>query len=300
MTSADRQASYTVLSERGVIAIGGDDRVTFLQGLVSNDIRLCSPTRAIYTWFMTPQGKYLHDFLVIETGDALLLDVEAPRREDLLKRLKMYKLRSKITLEDRTGTLAVAAVYGGEALRSLGLAGAERGSVLPLGTGFALADPRKAELGGRVILPAGEIDATLTPAGLVAAPFADYDTLRLELGVADGSRDLVPERSIALENDMDTLGALSWDKGCYMGQELNARTKYRGLTKKRLVTVTLNGPAPAAGTPVTRGGRDVGELRSSHGGLALALLRIDELDNFIAEPGGDAFIAEGTVITIRQ
>lgn len=270
---------YCLPPNRGVLAITGEDRVAFLQGLVSNDVRLATPERAIYAWFMTPQGKYLHDFIIFETGDALLLDVEADRRADLLKRLKMYKLRSKIALEDRSENLRVAVLYGDGAAAAVGLGdGAGRGAARPCGAaGYAALDPRRDGLGARLILPAGEAETALEGMGAAAAPFADYDGWRIRLGVADGARDLIPEKSIALENDMDALGAMSWDKGCYMGQELNARTKYRNLAKKRLAVVAIEGDSPAPGTPVMRDGREVGEMRSSCGGLGLALLRLDEL-----------------------
>lgn len=288
---------FSILPDRGVLAITGEDRVKYLQGLVSNDVRLVAPDRAIYAWFMTPQGKYLHDFLIFETGDALLLDVEAGRRDDLLRRLKMYKLRSKITLEDRTGEYLVAAAFdnagaGDGAAAAFGPAGAARGAAQAVAGGWAAVDPRTEKLGARLILPRETAAATLAGRGGTEADFADYDMLRLSLAVADGARDLVPEKSIALENGMDDLGALSWDKGCYMGQELTARTKYRGLVKKQLILLNYQGDAPDAGTPVALDGREAGELRSSRGGLALALMRLDELEAAKASPA--AALTAGT------
>ncbi len=112
-------------------------------------------------------------------------------------------------------------------------------------------------------------------AGFAEAGFTAYDHLRLRLGVPDGSRDLVLEKSILLEAGFDELNGVDWDKGCYIGQELTARTKYRGLVKRRLVPVAIDGPAPAPGTIVTADGRDVGEMRSSNDEAGLALLRIE-------------------------
>ncbi|MCH8153860.1 MAG: hypothetical protein IH786_01110 [Proteobacteria bacterium] len=106
----------------------------------------------------------------------------------------------------------------------------------------------------------------------------DYERLRIGQGVPDGSRDLEIERSTLLENGFDELGGIDWDKGCFMGQELTARTKYRGLVKKRLVPVEIDGPAPAPGTPVTADGKDAGVLRSVADGLGLALIRLEHLE----------------------
>lgn len=270
-------AGYAVLDRRSVVAVTGEDRKAFLQGLVSNDMLRVTPDHAAYALFLTPQGKFLHDFTVVESGSdtALLLDPETDRRADLLRRLKMYKLRSKIALEDRAGALQVVVAFGDGALAALGLP-AEPGVARPFGGGIAFADPRLPALGARLFLPAEGIPA-LEEAGLVRRDAADYDGLRLSLGVPDGSGELIPEKSIPLENRMDALNAISWDKGCYMGQELTARTKYRALIKKKLFPAVIDGPAPEPGSPVTLDGKEAGEVRSVHGGAALALLRLEEV-----------------------
>src|SRR5438445_550675 len=127
----------------------------------------------------------------------------------------------------------------------------------------------------RRAMPRADLRSTLAAAGPVEAGFPAYDRRRLELGIPDGSRDLVVEKSILLESGFDELNGVDWQKGCYIGQELTARTKYRGLIKKRLMPVKINGPAPPPGTIVTADGREVGEMRSSRDGLGLALLRIE-------------------------
>jgi len=134
-----------------------------------------------------------------------------------------------------------------------------------------LVDPRLAALGARAILDRSGI-ARLE---LEEADFAVYDRHRLALGVPDGSRDLVPEKSILLEAGFDELNGVDWQKGCYVGQELTARTKYRGLIKKRLFPVRIDGPPPEPGTIVRSDGKDAGEIRSTRDGLGLALLRLE-------------------------
>ncbi|MBK4720020.1 folate-binding protein YgfZ [Azospirillum sp. YIM DDC1] len=270
------QAGYAILEDRGVIAVAGEDRAAFLQGLVSNDVRRVAADRAIYALFLTPQGKFLHDFRIAESDGALLLDPETERREEFLRRLKMYKLRSKITLEDRAGALVAVALFGGDALARLGLP-EEAGAAVPFAGGVAFTDPRLPALGARAFLPRDGAAAALEAAGFVPRSAEGYDRLRLVLGVPEGSRDLTPDKALPLENDLDDLNAISWDKGCYMGQELTARTKYRALIKKKLFPVALDGPLPAPGTPVTLDGKEVGEIRSGHGSSALALLRLEDL-----------------------
>ncbi len=269
--------TYVELGERGVLAVSGPDTRTFLQGLVSNDVQRVSPARAVYAALLTAQGRYLHDFFIAEIAGALCLDCEAARRDDLLRRLKMYKLRSKVTLEDATQRFAVAAMPGVEALAPLNLA-AEPGAAKETAGGTVFADPRLAAMGARAILPRESISLTLSGAGFSPGILSDYEALRLTLGLPDGSRDLVVEKSLLLENGFDELNGVDWKKGCYVGQELTARTKYRGLVKKRLLPVRIDGPLPAPGTEVKAGGDEAGEMRSGTGGLGLALLRLEQID----------------------
>jgi len=152
------------------------------------------------------------------------------------------------------------------------------GPTVELGSGFAPLKARLPELGARVILPRADSTRPLEAGGLGRAERADHDRLRLSLGVADGSRDLVVEKAILLEAGFDELHGVDWDKGCYMGQELTARTKYRALIKKRLIPVQVQGQLPEPGTIVKLGEQEAGEIRSGRGDLALALLRLEAMD----------------------
>ncbi|OHC81724.1 MAG: glycine cleavage system protein T [Rhodospirillales bacterium RIFCSPLOWO2_01_FULL_65_14] len=277
----DDPRRYAILEDRGILAVGGEDRVTFLQGLVSNDVTKVEPRRAVYAAFLTPRGKYLHDFFIFDHAGEFLLDCERARLADLMKRLSIYKLRAKVTVVDRSNTLRVAALIGAGWRSGLGL-GDEPGDAAAFTGGVVAVDPRLAEAGGRAVVPKDGAEAALTAAGFARGDAAEYDRLRLTLGLPDGSRDLVADKSILLESGFDELNGVDWQKGCYMGQELTARTKYRGLVKKRLMPVTFAGPPPAPGTPVMLDGREAGETRSvaktPEGGLGLALMRLDALE----------------------
>jgi tRNA-modifying protein YgfZ len=276
------KASFVLLPDRGILAVSGPDRRPFLQGLVSNDVEKLASGRAVYAALLTAQGKYLHDFIMVEEGEAIWLDAEAARLADLKRRLSMYRLRAKVELTERPD-LAVAAVFGEGALGVLDLPD-EAGRVRRVEGGVVLADPRLAALGARAIMDR----SGLARLGFEEAQFAAYDRHRLALGIPDGSRDLVPEKSILLEAGFDELNGVDWQKGCYVGQELTARTKYRGLIKKRLFPVRIDGPSPPPGTMVTVDGKDAGELRSSRDGLGIAVLRLDA----VAAKG--SLSAEGT------
>jgi folate-binding protein YgfZ len=243
--------NLTPLPERGVVAVEGDDRVTFLQGLVSNDIEAVRAGHAVWAAFLTAQGKWLADFFVFADADALLLDCEADQVPMLIQRLSRYRLRMKASLR------AVPELQ-------VHVAWPDRPEV----SGIVAPDPRLPDFAWRV-LSTEPLVATANP--------ADWDRYRLEAGVPDGSKDMETDRSVLLEAGFDELSGVSWSKGCYMGQELTARTKYRGLVKRRLVPVVVDGPLPAVGTVVLRNGIDVGTMRSGRDGIGLASLRLDAL-----------------------
>jgi folate-binding protein YgfZ len=280
------ETRFVVLEDRGVLAIGGPERASFLQGLISNDTARISEARAIYAALLTAQGKYLHDFMLVEHGDEIWLDGEAARLTDLKRRLSMFRLRAKVTIDERPD-LAVAAIYGDAEAGKPGTAG-------PLEYGMVFADPRLAALGVRAILPCGDIRGALADIGTVEGDFAEYDRLRLGFGVPDGSRDLALDKSILLESGFDELNGVDWDKGCYIGQELTARTKYRGLIKKRLFPVRIDGPAPEPGAIVTLDGHEAGEMRSSRDSVGLALLRLEAVDKHEKLLVGDTVVEPQT------
>ncbi len=259
------------LPSRAVIAVSGVDRVSFLQGLVSNDVTLVAPGRAVWAALLTPQGKWLADFFILADREALLLDVEAAQAAMLVQRLSRFRLRADAALALREGWAVHAAWEERPAPPTAPQLIAPAGAPVPADAVVA-ADPRLPDAGWRVLAPAplaGNADATA------------YDRHRLALGLPDGSADCEAERSVLLEAGFDELHGISWTKGCYMGQEVTARTRYRGLLKRRLVPVAVAGALPAPGMPVLRDGIEVGTMRSGRGdaaaGMGLALLRLEAI-----------------------
>lgn len=271
------QPRAVLLPARGLLRLEGPDALTFLNGVTSNDTSKVGEHQAIWSAFLTPQGKFLHEFFLAQAPDgSVWLDCEAERREHLKKRLAIYKLRAQVEVAE-ADDLAVYALLGERALGLLDLPALE-GFARPLGNGIAFADPRLAQLGARAILPRAEAEQTLQDAGFAIGAFEEFDHLRIGLGVPDGSRDLEPEKATLMESGFDELHGISWDKGCFLGQELTARMKYRGLAKKRLIPVEIEGPPPAPGTDITRNGKIAGTLRSATDGIGLALLKLDQLE----------------------
>ncbi len=272
--------TYISLPDRGLIKIEGPDARDFLQGLVSQDMQRVSETQAVYSAFLTPQGKYLFDFFVFEMNDTLFLDVEGERRSDFFKRLSMYKLRSDVDLTDVTDDFEVYGILDSQGFE-------ERGQCKVLANGIIYADPRLLEMGCRAVLPQGDITA-LEQAGLSHGDLDSFEQTRMGLGLADGSRDMSVDKALLLENGFEELDGISFSKGCFMGQELTARTRYRGLVKKRLLPVTIEGPAPAVGASLQLDDKEAGEMKSSSGNVGLALVRLDKLSDGVTFTSGEA------------
>jgi folate-binding protein YgfZ len=210
---------------------------------------------ALYAALLTPQGKYLFDFFLYAAGDTVYLDCEQNRAADLLRKLMMYKLRADVEITDEAERLHVISLDS------------------PLEKALAcFPDPRLADMGYRAVVDA-------LPEDCISPGKADYDKKRLALGIAEGTEDFIVDKSLALEGNMEELHGVDFNKGCYVGQEITARTKHRGKIRRRFVPVTVSGPLPAADTPVlNREGQEIGILRSGTDGRAMAYAKLEKLD----------------------
>jgi folate-binding protein YgfZ len=251
------QGRIAALPRRGVVAVSGEDAAGFLGGLVTNDIEAIPEGGAGYGGLLSPQGKILFDFIVFRAGAQFLFDLPKDAAADFVKRLGFYKLRAKVAiaaLPDRQ----VAAAWGEDAP--------------PVIDGLVAPDPRLAALGYRMILPA---DAPIEAAGYDAADETAYDAQRIELGIPEGAIDFTYGDAFPHEADMDQLGGVAFDKGCYIGQEVVSRMEHRGTARRRLIQVRAASPIPPPGAEIVAGEKPVGIIASSspdHTGLAVVRL----------------------------
>ncbi len=238
---ADLISGETALDRR-LVALSGADALVFLQGLVTNDILpLARGPGIVWTAFLTAQGKYLADFLVVNTGAALLLDLPECVADATLRRLSMYRLRADVAITATDLTVA----------RGLG--------AVPH-NGFP--DPRHPALGWRLYGATG------------AAPSIDWDALRVTHGIPETGIELIPDNSYILECGFERLHGVDFRKGCYVGQEVTARMKHKTDLRKGLVQVQITGSAHV-GCEITADGKPAGTLFTQSGNRALAYLRFD-------------------------
>lgn len=255
-----------LLPDRGVIKLSGDDARSFLNGLITADIEHLEPGTGRFGALLTPQGKIIVDFFVTavpeEHGGGVLIDCPRQLAQPLATKLGFYKLRAKVTVENLSGSLAVVAAWDGDP------------AVQP---DLSFADPRAAGLGWRILVPAELAAKTAVLIGATLGDPAVYTAHRISCGVPQGGIDFAYGDAFPHEANMDRIGAVDFDKGCYVGQEVVSRMQHRGTARTRTVGVILDGEAPPPGTAILAGERQVGTLGSSAGREALAVVRVDKV-----------------------
>jgi hypothetical protein len=270
----------SLLADRGIIRVTGEDAATFLQGLLTNDVEKLNPGEARYAGLLTPQGKILFDMIVVrvpsDPGAAFLIDCAAAQASDLARRLGFYKLRAKVTVADETAAHGLVAFWGAPPPA--------------FGDAVVYADPRDPRLGWRAILPRSEAGAFGTDA------LGTYEALRIDVVAPKGGVDFAYGDAFPQDANLDLLNGVDFGKGCYVGQEVVSRMKHRGTGRKRVARVRLADDTPAPGTPVLDGELPVGTLGSSSGREALALLRLDRVEE--AKAAGRDLTAGGVGISL--
>ena len=254
------------LTDRGVVKVAGEDARDFLNGLVTTDVGKLKPGLGRFGALLTPQGKITVDFLITEApaghGGGFLIDCPKPLAQGLADKLKFYKLRAKVTVENLSDDLGVLAAWGGK---------------LEAQPDLTFVDPRDERLGVRILIPA-ELKQKL--ADLIGADLVDasaYEAHRIALGVPRGGLDFSYGDAFPHETNMDRLAGVDFDKGCYIGQEVVSRMQHRGTARTRSVTVLLDGPSPEAGATILAGDKPVGTIGSTADGKGIALVRIDRV-----------------------
>jgi len=274
-----RNGSSARLDDRGVVFIGGPEAETFLQNIVTTDMEAVGANGAGFGALLSPQGKILFEFVILRAEGGYLFDLPRALVADFVKRMTLYRLRAKVTIENRGETDAVYAFWGSEAA--------------PVLEGIVAADPRLAALGYRAIVPAG---AAPDVAGYDAATEADYHAWRTGLTVPEGGRDYPFGDAFPHDVDMDDLGGLDFRKGCYVGQEIVSRMEHRGTARRRAVAVRAEADLPPTGTPIEAGGKPLGTLGGSVAAAGIGLIRLDRAKR--ALDLGQAVTAAGVPITI--
>ncbi|WP_298878525.1 folate-binding protein [uncultured Bradyrhizobium sp.] len=273
------------LPDRGVIKVAGEDARNFLNGLITTDVDRLKPGLGRFGALLTPQGKIVVDFLITEApaghGGGFLIDCPKPLADGLATKLKFYKLRAKVTVDNLD--LGVLAAWDGQPAAQPDL---------------AFADPRNAALGTRILIPE---DLTRKLSDLIGAELVDaseYEAHRIALGVPRGGLDFMYSDAFPHETNMDRLAGVDFDKGCYVGQEVVSRMQHRGTARTRSVKVLLEASSPEVGVSVMAGDKSVGTMGSSANGKGIALVRLDRVAD--ALDAGQALTAGGLTLKLAE
>ncbi|MEM0907157.1 MAG: folate-binding protein [Pseudomonadota bacterium] len=255
------QPDVSLLPGRTVIAVGGEDRHRFLDGLLTAGVEDLAPGDLRYGALLTPQGKIITDMMIFGEADRIVLDVPSEGAADLVRRLSLYKLRADVTVRETDEVVLIG--FGDEVRES------------------AAHDPRAPTLGVRFVAPA--------ESGEVNVPVLDrYFAARVAAVVPDAPDDIRLGEAFPHDANMDLTGGVDFKKGCFVGQEVVSRMRHRGTARRRTVAVRGEGPLPDAGEAFTVNGKPVGQMGGGRGGSGLAVLRIDKVAGHV-EAGGVRF-----------
>jgi len=261
-----------LLPDRGVVSVTGVDARKLLQGVITNDMDVIDTQSALYGGLLTPQGKILFDFFVVKAPDGYCLETSRAHAAGLAERLKMYKLRAAVEIADVSTDYTVAAIWGG--------AYAPRARD-PAPIWFA--DPRLPDMGYRELATLRS-DWALGGEASDSATQEEYHAHRIGLGVPEGGKDFGLGDAFPHEALFDQLHGVSFEKGCYVGQEVVSRMQNRGTARRRIVPVTADDVAlPESGTAIKAGGVEIGTLGSTAGARGLAMIRLDRAAEFSAK-----------------
>ena len=281
-----------LLTDRSVLRVTGEPARGFLNNLVTGDIETLTPGAARYTALLTPQGKIIADFFVIEAptddGGGFLIDCPKALVADLVQKLTFYKLRAKVTIES-IDALSVVAAWDDQAT-------APRAATTEYGLVYS--DPRLAALGLRAIVPAGQANEAAADLGATLVDASGYDAHRIALGVPRGGIDFIYGDTFPHDADLDKLNGVDFRKGCFVGQEVVSRVEHRGTARNRIVPVAFDEHPAQDGVAVMAGDKTVGMMGSSAGKQGLAMLRVDRVAEAI--DAGTPLSAGGIALTLRD
>ncbi len=276
------QSRIALLADRGVVSVTGADAHAFLDNLITNDLATIEAQgAALHAGLLSPQGKILFEFFVVRTPAGFLLETALDQTAALAKRLTLYKLRAKVEIKDAAGEVVVAVMLGAVRARPGGI--------------IAFVDPRHAQLGDRLLIPAPLVGDAMAQSGALRMTAETYHAQRIALGVPAAGLDYALGDALPHEADFDVFHGVSFTKGCFVGQEVVARMQNKTVVRKRVVRVT-GGDSLASGSAIKVGEAVIGTVGSVAGREGLAMVRLDRVAEALDK--GQAIAASGTAIAV--
>ena len=248
-----------ILEDRGILFIQGSDTKEFLQNLITNDINKVDETNSCFASLLTPQGKYLFDFLVVKHKKGYFIDCEKKQIEELFKQLNIYKLRSDIEILNLSNEFVVAA-FSYEKFISFDEAKDLPGNTFKYGEDPVFLDPRHKKLGGRLIINLEKLYLSLKKLDLKSTNPEEYYKLSYELGIPQKNTEKLRNKLFGIECNFEELNGIDFKKGCYIGQEITSRIKLRNKLSKRLLPIQLIEGKLIEGATIKNNDNEIGKV----------------------------------------
>ena len=248
-----------ILEDRGILFIQGSDTKEFLQNLITNDINKVDEANSCFSSLLTPQGKYLFDFLVVKHKKGYFIDCEKKQIEELFKQLNIYKLRSDIEILNLSNEFVVAA-FSYEKFISFDEAKDLPGNTFKYGEDPVFLDPRHKKLGGRLIINLEKLYLSLKKLDLKSTNPEEYYKLSYELGIPQKNTEKLRNKLFGIECNFEELSGIDFKKGCYIGQEITSRIKLRNKLSKRLLPIQLIEGKLIEGSTIKNNDNEIGKV----------------------------------------
>jgi folate-binding protein YgfZ len=248
-----------ILEDRGILFIQGTDTKEFLQNLITNDINRVDEANSCFASLLTPQGKYLFDFLVVEHKKGYFIDCEKKQIEELFKQLNIYKFRSDIEILNLSNEFVVAA-FSYEKFISFDRAKDLPGNTFKYREDPVFLDPRHKKLGGRLIINLEKLHLSLKKMDLDSTDPEEYYKLSYELGIPQKNTEKLRNKLFGIECNFEELNGIDFKKGCYIGQENTSRIKLRNKLSKRLLPIQLIEGKLIEGSPIKNNDNEIGKV----------------------------------------
>jgi len=248
-----------ILEDRGILFIQGSDTKEFLQNLITNDINKVDEANSCFSSLLTPQGKYLFDFLVVKHKKGYFIDCEKKQIEELFKQLNIYKLRSDIEILNLSNEFVVAA-FSYEKFISFDEAKDLPGNTFKYGEDPVFLDPRHKKLGGRLIINLEKLYLSLKKLDLKSTNPEEYYKLSYELGILQKNTEKLRNKLFGIECNFEELNGIDFKKGCYIGQEITSRIKLRNKLSKRLLPIQLIEGKLIEGATIKNNDNEIGKV----------------------------------------
>jgi len=248
-----------ILEDRAILYINGDDAKEFLQNLISNDINKVNDDNSCFASLLTPQGKFLFEFIIVKHKSGYFIDCEKSQANDLFKQLSIYKLRSKVEILNLSNEFVIA-VFDSEKFLSFDNAKDVLGHTVKYREDPIVLDPRHKELGARLIINLEKLYLSLKKLGLKSADPIEYYKISHQLGIVPKDLNKLQNKLFGIECNFEELNGLDFKKGCYVGQENTARIKLKNKLSKRLLPIQVTTGELNQDEPVYNNEVEIGKI----------------------------------------